>query len=223
MSVTAPGQDPTSISAGTGGYAGVPAPFSGVTNQLEEREVNSEWGQLWINGHYQQDLVAFTGTAAVGRTEVAVAGNDKTVYRTTRQTRDGTLSYRKADSRWEYLILNFMGLTANDKRALRAQGIDPWPRLQLLIVLDDPDSWGAEILQLDGVRLWSIPLGYTGADIIQRDIPVTWESEQLLLAIPRPGAADPSKQGSIASQAAHAALGFDSGQSYGAFGEDTVF
>ena len=223
MSVTTPGTDPTFLAKGTGNYGGVPAPFSNVTNQIEEREVNSEWGQIWVNGHYQQDLIAFTGTAAIGRTEVAVAGNDKTVYRTTRQTRDGTLSYRKADSRWEYLILNFMGLTANDKRALRAQGIDPWPRLQLLIVLDDPDSWGAEILQLDGVRLWSIPLGYTGADIIQRDIPVTWESEQLLLAVSRPGAAAADKQGSIASQAAHAALGFDSGKSYGPFGEDTVF
>ena len=220
MSVTT--GDPTSLQAGSG-YAGPGALFTGVTNEIEEREVNSEWGQIWINGYYQQDLVGFTGTAAIGRNELAVAGSDKTVYRTTRQTRDGTLSYRKADSRFEFLLLTYMGLSADDKRALRAQGIDPFPQVQLLIVLDDPDSWGAEILQLNGVRFWSMPVGFTGADIIQRDLPVTWDSEQLLLAIPRPGAADPSKQGSIASQAAHAALGFDSGVSYGGFGADTVF
>jgi Phage tail tube protein len=219
MSVTTPGVDPTSLTPGVGGYTGVPTPYSGVTNQIEEREVNSEWGQLWVNGFYQQDLVAFTGTAAIGRTEVAVAGSDTTVYRTTRQTRDGTISYRKSDSRWEYLILTYMGLSANDKRALRAQGIDPFPQIQLLVVLDDPDSWGAEILQLNGVRMWSMPLGYTGADIIQRDIPVTWDSEQLLLAIPRPG----NLQGSIGTEQAHAALGFDSGTSYGAFGGPPVF
>jgi hypothetical protein len=201
----------------------VPSAYQGgVTSAIEQREVNSEYGQLWINGFYQQDLVSFSGTVAMGRSEIPVAGQDTIVYRTGRKSRDGTLSYRKADSRWEDLILTFMGLTPDDRRALRAMGIDALPTVQILVVLDDPDAWGAEVLQLNGVQFWSMPVGYTGSDIIQRDLPCTWTSEQLLLAIDRPGN-DQGTANAVRPAIPTTAPGYDSGTGYTAFGGDPVF
>jgi hypothetical protein len=199
-----------------------PQVFNGTTDAIEEREVNSEWGQIWVNGYYQQDITAFTGTASVGQTQVPVAGQDTTIYRTARKTRTGTLNFRKADSRWEDLMLTYLGMTADDRRALRAQGLEAFPQVQLLLVLDDPDSWGAEIIQLNSVRFWEIPLGYSGSDLIERSMSCTWTSEQILQAIARPG----NKQGvanALRKAIPTTSSAYTSGKNYGAFGQNTVF
>jgi hypothetical protein len=194
------------------GYAPL---LTGSTTSLEEREVSAEYGQVWVNGFYQQDITAFTGTVSIGQTSLGVAGSDGTVYRTTRKTKTGTLNYRKADSRWEALMLTYDSLSPDDRRALRANGLSAFPQVQLLIVLDDPDSWGAEVLQLNTVRFWDIPVGYSGDSIIERSLTATWESNQLLVAINRPG--------NLQSAAAQSSYPDATGKTYGAFGGNPVF
>ena len=157
------------------------------TEYLEEREVNSEYGQIYHEGQYQGDMIAVTGTISVEKREVPVAGQDIMVYRRGRVTRTGTLSIAKCDSRWEAMMIYFAGLTVEERRLLRNSGIDPFPSTTLMVKLDDPDSWGAEEIQLAGVRFWEIGLGYAGATIIQRDLPFSWQSERMVHAIPRPG------------------------------------
>jgi hypothetical protein len=157
------------------------------TTYIEEREVNSEYGEIWHEGYYQGDLIAFSGTLAIERRDVPVAGQDATVYRRGRVTRTGTLSIAKCDSRWEALIIYYAGLSVDQRRTLRNQGIDPFPSSQLLIKLDDPDGWGPEEILFSGIKFWEIGVGYAGSTIIQRDIPVTWQSERMLTAIARPG------------------------------------
>jgi hypothetical protein len=170
-----------------------------TTTYLEEREVNSEYGELWHEGYYQGDLIAFSGTISIERRDVPVAGQDDTVYRRGRISRTGTLSVAKCDSRWEALIIYYAGLGVDQRRTLRNAGIDPFPSTTLLIRLDDPDSWGEEDIQIVGVKFWEIGLGYAGSSIIQRDLPVTWQSESMLDAIPRPGQLQTSVEGIPAS------------------------
>jgi hypothetical protein len=204
MSVSTPTLEP--------GYSPL---LTGTTTSLEEREVSAEYGQVWVNGYYQQDITAFTGTGSIGQTSLGTAGSDGTVYRTTRKTRTGTMNYRKADSRWEALILTYMSLTPGDRRALRANGLSAFPQVQLLLVLDDPDSWGAEVLQLNTVRFWDIPIGYSGDGVIERSITATWEGEQLLVAINRPG--------NLQNAAAQSSYPNATGRTYQAFGGYPVF
>jgi len=182
------------------------------TEYLEQREVNSEFGEIWHEGHYQGDLIAFAGSLSIEKREVPVAGQDNIIYRRGRISRTGTLSVAKCDSRWEAYMIYFAGLSVQARRKLRNEGINPVPPTVLMIKLDDPDSWGAEEIALYGVQFWEIGLGYAGQTIIQRDIPVTWQSEKMLRAIPRPGN----------MQAAEGIESNPEGQTYPAFGETPV-
>jgi hypothetical protein len=74
-----------------------------------------------------------------------------------------------------------------DRRIDRAAGRDSFPETWFTIRVDDPDSWGAEEIQLLGVRLWEIAIGYTMGDLLEREIPFTWEYEKLIQGVPRPG------------------------------------
>jgi hypothetical protein len=157
-----------------------------TTEFLEEREVNSEFGEIYYEGHYQGDLIGFNGTIARERREVPVAGRDNIVYREGRVSRTGTVSVAKVGSEFEALAIQIAGTNVEERRQLRNEGIDPAYKTYLTIKLDDPDAWGSEELVLFGVRFWEFPVGYAGAAIIQRDYPITWQSESLTKAIPRP-------------------------------------
>ena len=158
-----------------------------TTEYLEEREVNSEYGEIWHEGHYQGDLIGFSGTISIEKREVPVAGQNTVIYRRGRVARNGTLSIAKCDSRWEAYIIYMASLSTQERRKLRNEGINPTPPTYLMIKLDDPDSWGAEEIVIYGVKFWEIGIGFAGSSIIQRDIPCTWQSEKMISAIPRPG------------------------------------
>jgi hypothetical protein len=180
-----------------------------TTSALEERQINAEYGEIWHAGYYQGDLVEFSGRVSIERREIPVAGQDKVVYRRGRVGRDGSVRISKVDSRFEALVIYYANLSVQDRRNLRGQGIDPFPATELILKLDDPDSWGAEEIKLTGVRFWETALGFGGNSIIQRDVPTTWDREQIVAAVPRPG----NKQGATPP----AGL-----QTYGGYGGNTV-
>ena len=156
--------------------------------------MDGNYGEIYHSGHYQQDIRDFSGRIAIERRELPRAGTNTIVYRKGRITREGSIRIAKVDSRFEALFLIYANKTTTERRADRGQGIDSFPDTQLLIRLDDPDSWGAEEIMLFGVKFWEIPIGFTQNDMVERDIPCTWHSEMLVSAIPRPH----NKQGALA-------------------------
>jgi hypothetical protein len=53
----------------------------------------------------------------------------------------------------------------------------------LILEYDDPYALGVERWQLDGVLIWQLPLGFSiGDDAVERDFPITWETERPLEA-----------------------------------------
>jgi hypothetical protein len=154
---------------------------------VEERQIDGNFGEIYHNGHYQGDLRDFTGRIAIERRELPRAGGVDTVYRRGRVTREGTFRLTKIDSRWEELFFNYSDKSPEDMRGDRARGVDSMPDMQFIIRLDDPASWGAEEIALFGVKFWELGIGFTSNDMLERDLPCTWQANTLVRGIPRPG------------------------------------
>lgn len=154
---------------------------------VEERSVDGNYGEIYWKGSYQGDLTDFSGTVVIAKQEIPVAGSDRVVLRRGRVARDGTLTILKVDSRFEALILGYAGKSPQERREARGEGKSLFPGVELIIKLADPDSWGTEEIQLLGVKLWQTSIGFAPNAMVTNAIPVTWEHEHLLNAIPRPG------------------------------------
>lgn len=154
---------------------------------IEERQIDGNYGEIFHNGHFQADLRDFSGRLAIERREIPRAATNTMVYRRGRITRDGSVRIGKVDSRWENVFVQYANMSAEEKRQRRAAGIPIIVDSQLLIKLDDPESWGAEEMVLFGVKFWEVGIGFTMDTLTERDIPVTWQAEAIPKAIPRPG------------------------------------
>lgn len=161
--------------------------MSAAIPAIEERQIDGNYGEIYHNGHFQGDLRDFAGRLAIERREIPRAGTNGIVYRRGRIARDGTLRLGKVDSRWENYFIEYAAMSTEEKRRRRAQGIPILADAQLLIKLDDPDSWGSEEILLTSVKFWEVGIGYTQNDMLERNIPVTWQGEVMVKAIARPG------------------------------------
>lgn len=172
-----------------------------LTGTVEERQIDGNYGEIYHEGHYQGDIVSFTGRVAIERRTIQVAGSNRVVHRRGTISREGTFVINKVDTRFENKILSYAGYTTAERRAFRDAGIDPWPSTDFIIKIDDPDSWGAERIHIMGVKLWEIGLGFSPGEMINRDLPCTWHTEKILDSIGRPG----NLQGATAHTGATAA------------------
>lgn len=159
---------------------------SAIGASYEERQIDGNYGEIFHEGHYQGDFRDFTGRIAIERRELPRAGTNGVVYRRGRIAREGTLRVAKVDSRFEELFITYINKSTEQRRADRARGTDSFPVTELIIKLNDPESWGVEEIQLLGVRFWEIGIGFTMNDMLERDVPVTWTSEKLVTGIARP-------------------------------------
>jgi hypothetical protein len=63
----------------------------------------------------------------------------------------------------------------------------------LQLEFDDPDALGYEAWQLDGVVIWRLPLGFSITDdLVNREFPITWESERPVAHFERTGTLAPT-------------------------------
>lgn len=154
---------------------------------IEDRRIDGQYGEVWHEGVYQGDILEITGRIAIERREIPRAGNSGVVFRRGRVSREGSFRIGKIDSRFENKILQYIRLSPDEKRKLRRQGIAAFPDTWLTIKVDDPDSWGVEEIQLLGVKIWEVGIGFTMGDLLEREIPFTWESENLVKGIARAG------------------------------------
>jgi hypothetical protein len=150
-------------------------------------------GAAYRDGVILTDMVECTVNVEVNRIEVPLVGQTKQGYKPGREQREGTIRIQKVDTRWELEVFQFLTQTLDERRAARGTrnaGLRPF---QLQLEFDDPDALGIEKWQLNGCLLWRLPLGFQITDdIIEREYPLTWESEFPLKSYRRTGALDPT-------------------------------
>lgn len=141
------------------------------------------YGSAWRDGRLLAEVVEVTGAAEVNRIEVPLVGQTKQGYKPGRETREGTLRVQKIDTKWELEVYNFLAAGLAQRRRNRDAGIPNLRSFTLLLEYDDPDALGIEKWQLNGVLLWRLPLGFSITDdIVEREFPITWESEAPIYA-----------------------------------------
>lgn len=154
--------------------------------------IGGMYGSAWRNGVQLAEAVEVNVNVEINRIEVPLVGSTKQGYKPGRESRDGTVSVQKIDTSWELEIYQFLTQGLEARRQARGTGQQSLRPFQLQLELDDPDALGYELWQLDGCLLWRLPLGFSITDdILNREYPLTWESERPLAHFERTGAIDP--------------------------------
>lgn len=131
------------------------------------------------------EVVQVVAEVQINRVSVPIVGSTRDGHKPGRETREGTLNIQKIDSKWEYEIWQFMSAGLEQRRAQRDDPNQTRPSRTFDIHLkqDDPDALGLEEWVLHDCQIWSLPLGIDiGVDVIERQFPLTWESEEPLYA-----------------------------------------
>jgi hypothetical protein len=145
--------------------------------------ISGIFGAAYRNGRLLADVVELSTPAELGRITVPVVGTADETHKMGRITREGTLRVHKCDTGWE-LELYMLFSQSLEERRRRRDACDPYnPEFSIVYKLDDPEALGVERWQLDGCRLWRLPLGFnSGDEITEREYPVTWVTEKPITA-----------------------------------------
>lgn len=149
------------------------------TNALTAAEImDGSTGEVRINGKWQADVTDVTGTVRQERRTVNMSGRRRASYKGGQVSGEGTLRFQKVDDRWEKDFFQHTSLSLKEQRELKKQGLLKSRAFPLLIVVDDPEAYGASYLKLGGVIVWEMPVGYSLTELIERELPITWETEE---------------------------------------------
>lgn len=151
-----------------------------------ERRMDGMYGEAYRDGKFLADVIEVTGAPTIDRKELAIAGSVNIHYKRGRVAREGTLRYQQVDSRWLQEFLSFTSLSLAERRAARDRGENPAAPFDLMLTIDDPEAFGKESLMLYGVVMWSHSIGFSISDLLEREVPITWESEELLSGVSQP-------------------------------------
>ena len=140
------------------------------------------YGSVYRNGQLLADVVEVTGNIEVNRIEVPLVGTTKQGYKAGRESREGTIRIQKIDAYWEKELHEWIrSRNEQDSATRRAASNDHTFDISLMI--DDPEAYDYEKWDLYGCQIWRIPLGFSITDdIIDREFPLTWESESCIHA-----------------------------------------
>lgn len=136
------------------------------------------YGAAYRDGFLLQEAIEVQGNTAIARIEVPLVGQTKMGYKPGRETREGTMRIQLIDSTWALEVFQFLGQSLATRRAARGTPQATLRTFDLKIFIDDPEAYDVESWQMENVQVWQMPIGFAVTeDIIQREIPITWESE----------------------------------------------
>lgn len=142
------------------------------------RRMGGMYGSAWRDGAMLAEAVEVTGSIEINRIEVPLVGQTRQGYKPGRESREGSLRIQKIDTKWELEVFQFLNQSLKDRRDARGTSAATLREFELTLKLDDPDAYGYEAWQLNGCKIWRLPLGFSITDdIIDREYPLTWESE----------------------------------------------
>ena len=151
------------------------------------------YGSAWRDGIQLAEAVEVTAAVEINRVEIPIVGQTRQGYKPGRETREGTMNIQKIDSAWQLEVFEFLSTSLATRRARRGSGESPFRPFQLQIEIDDPEALDVEKWQLNGVLIWRMSIGFSITDdILNQELPITWESETPLRTFVRTGALDPA-------------------------------
>ena len=151
------------------------------------------YGSAWRDGSMLAEAVEVTANVEVNRIEIPIVGQTRQGYKPGRESREGTMRIQKIDTAWQLEVFQFLSMNLSERRALRGTAQGALRPFQLQIEIDDPDALDREKWQLDGVLIWRMSIGFSITDdVIDQELPITWESETPLSTFVRTGAIDPA-------------------------------
>lgn len=133
-----------------------------------ERVINGTWGEVWVDDDYMAEVTALEAKVSLEKTEVNQVGTLAKGYKVTGIEGKGTLKMNKVSS---YFIWKLSGNIKAGKTT----------SCTIISKLADPDSFGAERIQLNGCTFdeltladWeakklgeeSIAFSFTGWDVL---------------------------------------------------------
>lgn len=140
-----------------------------------EKRIDGMYGEVWVSNIWWADLVDITGTITVERKAINPAGSTQTYNKRGRVTREGTCRFDKVDSRHEKKFIESVNKDITTRRA--ARGTSWFPKFNMVVILNDPDAWGAEQITLGGCEFWTLPIGFSLGEMRQTELQFTWETE----------------------------------------------
>lgn len=162
--------------------------MAGVTDAL--RRFGGMYGEAYRDQELLSEAVEVTGAVEVNRIEVPLVGQTKQGYKPGRESREGTMRIQKIDSKWELELYRFLSTSLAQRRANRGQSLRTF---DLSLRIDDPEAYDYEEWQLENCQIWRMPLGFSITDdIIDRELPLTWENERPLHAFTVDAAGTPT-------------------------------
>lgn len=150
--------------------------MAGVSDALHR--FGGMYGAAYRSGQLLQEAIEVSGNTAIARIEVPLVGQTKMGYKPGRETREGTMRIQLIDSTWAMEVYQFLGQSLAQRRAARGTRAATLRVFDLILTVDDPEAYDLESWQMENVQVWQMPMGFAVTDdIIQREIPITWESE----------------------------------------------
>lgn len=110
-----------------------------------ERVINGTYGEVWLDGTYLPQATGLEAKFSLDKEEVHQCKKISKGYKVTGSDGKGTLKMNKTDS----TLIDLLGADLQS-------GI--MKEHTLISKLDDPDAWGAERIQLEGVKFDELTL-----------------------------------------------------------------
>lgn len=153
-----------------------------------ENRIGGRWGSAWDSaGNLISEMVEVVAAVELGRINVPLVGTMRDGHKIGPESREGTMRVQKVDSDWELKVYDLLSQGTQKRRDARDGKVAKFnPEFSIILKLDDPDALGIEKWQLEGVRIWRLPLGFNINDeLVEREYPITWETERPLAAFRR--------------------------------------
>jgi len=144
-----------------------------------DRVINGSYGSLFDGDELLAQVRSVAARIAINRQDIMPVGDSWTRYKKTNYTGDGSFTLWKATSAY----LNKMDIAINGIIDDDDNPGNTVPQLVLLVKLDDPESLGAEKIQLKKVKIWEVPIGFETGEIVEETIQFTFEGFDLVQAI----------------------------------------
>jgi Phage tail tube protein len=161
----------------------MPTPIPATSTNEGLFRFSGMYGSAWRDGVQLGDVVEASGAVEINRVEVPLVGRTNQGYKAGRETREGTMRIQKMDTAWEMEVYQYLSLGLQQRRRNRDAGFPSLRHFDLQLEYDDPDALGIEKWVLHACLLWRMPIGFSITDdLVDREFPITWESEEPIYA-----------------------------------------
>lgn len=133
------------------------------------RVINGTYGYVYHNGEWLTNIKSAEATVEIAKEEIKRSGTRWTAHKVTGLTGTGTISGYKVTTEFVELI----GQIADDKAGTFIT--------ELILKLEDPESYGAYRVRLKGVTFDKIPLiQFEVGSLVEEELPFNFTGYELI-------------------------------------------